>query len=206
MMAGWKRSGLLVVAVLMSFVLSGCALMAPPQQERSATTLRWEEGALIWHDEFKFTPPPAPWQLIDLNEEDFSIAYMKLCNDGSPCQSTFAYAEEPFGYSREFHERQEEFFKRFLWASRVIFAPAKLEKTQVFGREGLIAVTEGIEPVLGHKVHARIIFAQRGERIVAFFFTQWRSADRDYDLRDEQDFNRFIETFEYLRPSFYEQL
>lgn len=193
--------GWLSLALLM---LGGCALPAPPAPHQSA--LRADGEALVWQDEFRFVPPPAPWQLIDLNEDDYSVAYMKLCRESSPCQSTLAYAEEPFGYSLDFETRQEEFFKRFLWASRVNFAEPKLQPTEIFGRPGLIAVTEGIEPVLGHRVHAKVVFARRGERVVGFYFTQWRSADTAYDLRDEQDFLNFIESFRYLRPSFYELL
>ncbi|MDO3378238.1 hypothetical protein [Geoalkalibacter halelectricus] len=186
--------------------LGGCALIQPPAADDGRATLVRDGEALVWQDEYRFVPPPRPWQLIDLDEDDYSVGYMMLCDEGYPCQSTLAYAEEPFGYSLDFETRQEEFFRRFLWASRVNFAEPKLQPTEVFGKEGLIAVTEGIEPVLGHKVHAKVVFARRGERVVAFYFTQWRAADADYDLRDEQDFDRFVESFEFLRPSFFEQL
>ncbi len=168
--------------------------------------LREPDGSVVWQQEYRFQPPPAPWQLIDLDEDDYSIAFFKVCRDFYPCQSTFAYAEEPFGYSLDFQERQEEFFKRFLWASRAVFAPAQLRKVELFGQEGLEAVTEGVEPVLRHKVRAKILFARRGERVVAFYYTQWRPEGVEYEARDEGDFDRFVASFEFLRPSFYERL
>ncbi|MBE0597904.1 MAG: hypothetical protein IH614_11595 [Desulfuromonadales bacterium] len=165
-----------------------------------------EDSTVTWQQEYRFAPPGGGWQLIDLDEDDYSIAYMKLCQDGYPCQSTFAYAEEPFGYSLDFEERQAEFFKRFLWAGRVIFEPARLRKVQLPGGEGLEAVTIGREPVLGHKVRAKIIFARRGERVVAFYYSQWRPEAAAFDLTEEADFDRFVASFRFLQPSFYERL
>lgn len=168
--------------------------------------LRQADGTVVWQQEYSFVPPPTPWQLIDLDEDDYSIAFMKLCSDGYPCQSTLAYAEEPFGYSLDFEERQGEFFKRFLWASRVTFAAPELRKVKVFGQDGLEAITVGVEPVLRHKVRCKIIFARRGERVVAFYYTQWRSEDKSFDTADEADFDRLAKSFGFLQPSFYERL
>lgn len=168
--------------------------------------LRQPDGTVVWQEEYRFVPPPDPWQLIDLDEDDYSIAFLKACSDGYPCQSTLAYAEEPFGYSLDFERRQAEFFRRFLWAGRVTFAPPELKRVQVFGQDALAAITVGVEPVLRHKVRCKILFARRGERIVAFYFTQWRPAEKNFDAADEVDFDRFAESFAFLRPSFYERL
>jgi len=161
---------------------------------------------VVWQQEYRFTPPPAPWALIDLDEDDYSVAFMKLCSDGYPCQSTLAYAEEPFGYSPELRVRQAEFFKRFLWASRVAFEPPRLRETTLFGKPALEATAVGTEPVLRHQVRAKVVFARRSERVVAFYFTQWRPTGGSFDPSDEADFDRFVASFEFLRPSFYERL
>ena len=168
--------------------------------------LRQADGSVVWQQEYRFVPPPAPWQLIDLDEDDYSIAFMKICSDGYPCQSTLAYAEEPFGYSLDFEERQSEFFKRFLWASRVNFAPPQLRKVKILGQDGLEAITIGIEPVLKHQVRCKILFFRRGERVVAFYYTQWRDEKKSFDAADEADFDRFAESFGFLQPSFYQRL
>ncbi|MCP3175616.1 hypothetical protein MJO47_00730 [Desulfuromonas sp. KJ2020] len=197
----WRQ--LVILAILLLF--SGCAWLPTPAPPPVVLQVQ-EDGTSVWQDEFAFVPPPAPWELVQLDEDDYSLAYMKLCRDSYPCQSTLAYAEEPFGYSLDFERRVPEFFKRFLWASRVQFAKPTLEKTTLFGKEALIADTEGIEPVKGHKVWSKIVFARRGERVVAFYYTQWRPAEADYDQADVEAFDRFVETFRYLKPSFYETL
>lgn len=193
----------LIVAVLL---LAGCAAPHPSEPVDPFGSMRQDDGSVLWQKEYAFIPPPSPWQLIDLNETDYSIAFMKTCRESYPCQSTMAYAEEPFGYSRDFEQRQQEFFKRFLWASRVDFAEPLLSEIQLFGEPALVARTEGVEPVLGHKVDAKVVFARRGERVVAFYYTQWRSEQGEYDQQDEEDFDRFIEDFQFVRPSFYQRL
>lgn len=199
------RLTLLPALLATALLLSACAPAASRVTDPLAA-LRQADGSLLWQQEYRFAPPPAPWQLIDLDEDDYSIAFMKLCDQGYPCQSTFAYAEEPFGYSRNLEERQQEFFKRFLWASRVIFEPPRTRRVAVLGQEGLEAVTLGTEPVLGHKVRARILFARRGERVVAFYFSQWRAAEAAFDPTDETDFDAFVASFSFARPSFYQRL
>jgi hypothetical protein len=188
-----------------ALLLAACAPTASKVADPLAQ-MRQPDGTVVWQQEYRFVPPPSPWQLIDLDEDDYSIAFMKLCSDGYPCQSTLAYAEEPFGYSLDFEERQAEFFKRFLWASRVTFEPPRLRKVKILGQDGLEATTVGVEPVLQHKVRCKIIFARRGERVVAFYYTQWRSEEKSFDTADETDFDRFAESFGFLQPSFYERL
>ena len=147
--------GLLALSFLGLF--SGCALVQHQPQKQPSLVANLD-GTSTWKDEFRFVAPPPPWNLVQLDEEDYSLAFMNLCSGMFPCQSTLAYAEEPFGYSRDLEQRADEFFKRFLWASRVQFGKPRLQKTTVFGQEGLIAYNEGLEPVKGHKVFSKIIF------------------------------------------------
>ncbi|MGE4344181.1 MAG: hypothetical protein AB7F20_07845 [Geoalkalibacter sp.] len=198
-----KRMFAVIVGMLL---LAGCVAPQPSEPVDPFGSMRRSDGSVLWQQEYAFVPPEAPWQLIDLNETDYSIAFMKTCRASYPCQSTLAYAEEPFGYSMDFEQRQREFFKRFLWASRVNFAEAELSRTEVFGEDALIARTEGIEPVQRHKVDVKVVFARRGERVVAFYYTQWRPEDGAYDKTDIKDFDRFVENFSFERPSFYQRL
>lgn len=200
----WHASGLLA-SLCAALLLTACAPAATKVTDPLAS-LRQADGSVVWQQEYRFVPPPAPWQLIDLDEDDYSIAFMKICSEGYPCQSTLAYAEEPFGYSLDFEERQTEFFKRFLWASRVTFAAPQLRKVKLADQQGLEATTVGIEPVLKHKVRCKILFFRRGERVVAFYYTQWRPEEKPFDTVDEADFDRFAESFGFLQPSFYERL
>ncbi len=200
-------SGWLIAVSLLA--LSACAAPRTQAPVDSLAALRQPDGAVVWQEEYRFVPPDPPWALIDLNEDDYSVAFMKICQGATldyPCQSTLAYAEEPFGYSRDFEQRQQEFFKRFLWASRVVFDPPRLEKIQALGQAALAAEIEGQEPVQGHKVWAKVIFARRGERVVAFYYTQWRNRGAEFDHEDVATFDRFVESFGYLQPSFYQRL
>jgi len=42
--------------------------------------------------------------------------------------------------------------------------------------------------------------------VVAFYFTQWRPADVPFDRGQLEAFERFVASFAFRKPSFYEQL
>jgi hypothetical protein len=161
---------------------------------------------MVWQEEYSFVPPGPGWEMVRLEEDDYAFAWMRRESGPFPSQSTLAYAEEPFGYSRELRKRSEEFFRRFLWASRVRFGEPKLTPVKVLGGEGLIAEVEGLEPVKKQKVWSRVVFAFRGERVVAFYFTQWRPEGAAYDPSAAEELDRFVASFRFLRPSFYQEL
>ncbi len=196
---------LLLVAVL----LGGCTPLSHEAVDPLAALCR-PDGKAVWQDEYLFDPPQKPWALLQLDESDYSVAFYKGCGDydpGSfPCEATFAYGEEPFGYSQDLEQRAAEFFKRFLWAARIQFSPPRLQPAQVLGGEGLVAFAEGIEPVQKHKIRCKVVFAKRGERVVGFYLTQWRPENGVFDPADEQAFDRFVQSFQFLKPSFYEML
>lgn len=193
----------------LAFCLSGCLVASQPAEDPWAS-MRQADGTVTWVEEFNFVPPPAPWRLLDLSETDFSLAFFNSCTNDEPgqfpCEASIAYAGEPFGYSQDLRQRQKEFFKRFLWASRLVFAEPELEETTLAGRKALIATTTGQDPVRGHRVLTKVLFVQRGERVEAFFMNQWRSQDKDFDPAQFQVFDRFVASFKYLKPSFYELL
>lgn len=190
------------------FLLTGCAASGPPADPFEG--MRTGQGTVVWQEEYEFSPMPGPWQLLELDENDYSIAFFQSCDHempgAYPCESLVAYAEEPFGYSRDLDKRQEEFFRRFLWAARIEFDEPRLQKVRALEDEALQADTIGHERVLKHKTLVRVVFARRGERVVAFYFTQWRPSDQEFDRALLEDFHRFIESFGYLKPSFYQRL
>ena len=187
--------------------LGGCTPSAPTDP---LAALRTEKGTVVLEGEYEFVPPPPPWRLLSLDDTDYSVAFFRGCSDKEPglypCESDFAYAEEPFGYSRNLKRREEEFFRRFLWAARVDFEEPRLEKISLWGSDALQAETVGHERVLRQKVLVRVLFAHRGERVVAFYFSQWRPEDRTFDRGQIEDFEAFVNSFKFLRPSFYQQL
>ncbi len=201
----------LKIALVLCLILSLCAcIAAQPQETDPFGSMRQADGSVTWQEEFNFTPPPRPWRILDISEDDFSLAFFASCSDGDPgyypCEATIAYAGEPFGYSQDLRQRQKEFFKRFLWASRLIFEQPELKATTLNGREALIATTIGTEPARGQRVKTKVIFVKRGERVEAFFMNQWRSKEDPFIPEQFEEFDKFVNSFRYLTPSFYESL
>lgn len=188
---------------LLALSLAGCA---PGGAGDPLASLRQPDGSVLWQQEYAFTPPASPWHLVALDEDDYSVAFSLECRQSFPCQSTMAYAEEPFGYSKDLETRQKEFFRRYLWASRVVFEAPRLETVNLGGKTALVATVQGREPVKGQKVWSKVVFMHRGERVVAFYFNQWRAEGVAYDRGDEEAFYRFVRSFRFLKPSFYETL
>lgn len=194
-----------LIAGLLCLFAGGCAVQPSPAID-PLTALRQADGSVLWREEYSFVPPGDPWSLVSLDEDDYSVAFARECREFFPCQSTLAYAEEPFGYSKDFEVRAPEFFKRFLWAGRVVFGEPKFEPSTFDGKPALVARIEGREPVKGQKVSAKVVFAKRGERVVGFYYTQWRPEAVSYDPADEAAFDAFVQSFKFVKPSFYERL
>jgi hypothetical protein len=196
--------------LLLAGLLAGACVphTQPPADPWQA--FRQADGSVHWLGEYRFVPPAPPWQVIDLNENDLSLALYRSCTNrepgAGPCETTMAYAEEPFGYSREFEPRAREFLKRYLWAAQVTFSAPTFIPTTINDRQALVMLVSGRQPVKGHRLQAKIIFMHRGERVVAFFCNQWRTADTPFSEDDFSDFDRFVASFAFLRPSFYETL
>jgi hypothetical protein len=194
-----------LVALLACACTTTAPLHADPWQ-----TLRQPDGNVLWLGEYRFVPPPESWQVLDLNDKDYSLALYKPCGDllpgDAPCEATMAYAEEPFGHSREFEPRAREFLKRFLWAARIKFAAPQMTPAIIASRDALIVRVTGEEPVRHARVQARIVFMHRGDRVVAFFITQWRTDDTPFSDEDFAEFDRFVASFRFVKPSFYESL
>jgi hypothetical protein len=80
------------------------------------------------------------------------------------------------------------------------------EKVQVVGGEGLALIAEGRDPVKGEKVKSKVVLGKRRSRVVSWYVTQWRSIDGNYDPAAFDVFDRFWQSFKYLKKSFYETL
>lgn len=194
------------LVITLSF-LSGCSTFSTsPAPKPYEVTPR---GTVIYGGEFEFLLPPMGWKLFwpeGEGEEEFAFGFMKRDPGPFPSQSVFAYDEEPFGYSTKFENREKEFFKRFLWNAILKFQVLERKKVQVIGGEGLAVTVEGKDPVKKEKAKAKVIFGKRGERVVAFYITQWRPMDGTYDPSAFETFEKFVESFKYLKKSFYETL
>lgn len=198
-----KRHGLVVLAALL-----GCAAAPPPRPAEEPLPYRFTpEGRVVWQEDFEFEAPPGEWRLMQVEEGDeFSFAFLRVGDCPSPCQSTFAYDEEPFGYSKDLPKRMEEFYRRFLWGSHVVFGSVQTRPADLPLGEALEAVAEASDPVRGEKVLTKVILARRGDRVVSFYLTQWRPLEADFDRGELSVLDRFAASFRFLRPSFFEEL
>lgn len=202
-----KRKRILILGFLsiFLFLLSGCATLEPAKKPYEVTP----RGTLVYEGEYEFMLPPVGWKLFWPEGEgsgEFAFGFMKRDPGAFPSQSVFAYDEEPFGCSTTFENREKEFFKRFLWNAVLNFEILEKNKVEVLGREGLSVTVEGKDPVKKEKAKSKVIFTKRGDRVVAFYITQWRPMDGTYDPLAFEVFDKFIQSFKYLKKSFFETL
>ncbi len=197
--------GFIYISLLISLI-AGCATPGSTSKPYRVST----QGTVIYGEEYEFKLPPPGWNLFwpEGEEEDGEFAFGFIRKDPGPFPSlsVFAYDEEPFGYSISFGEREKEFFKRFLWNANLQFEVLERKEINLFGKEGLEVMVEGKDPVKKEKAKAKVIFAKRGERIVAFYLTQWRPWDGAYDPSAFEVFDQFVKSFKFLKKSFYETL
>jgi hypothetical protein len=196
--------------MLLSFALAGMILSACATTETTQKPYKFsQQGTVIWNDEFEFKAPPPAWRIIQVEVGgEFGFGFLKTDRGPFPSQSMFVYDEEPFGCSTKLDDRGGEFFKRYLWSTTMILDMQVLEKknVNVLGGEGLAVVAEGKDPVKKEKVRSKVVFGKRGDRVVAFYLTQWRPIDGTYDLSAFEVFDQFWGSFKYLKKSFYQTL
>ncbi len=201
-----KKWFLILIAVMvLGLWLSGCATTETKKRPYRMS----QQGTLIWDDEFEFNLPPPGWKIVEVEVGgEFGFGFLRADSGPFPSQSMFVYDEEPFGCSTKFENREAEFFKRYLWSSAMSMDMQILEKqkVQVLGGEGLAVVAEGKDPVKKEKVKSKVVFGKRGDRVVAFYLTQWRPIDGTYDPSAFEVFDRFWGSFRYLKKSFYETI
>ncbi len=196
----------LFLMLAIGVVLSGCAT-TQSQSDKPKPYRMTPQGTVIWEDEFEFLPPPPDWKLLRVEEGgDINFGFMRNDPGGFPSTTTFAYDEEPFGCSTGFGDREKEFFKRFLFNAIVQFQVLEKKPVQVAGGEGLAVTVEGKDPVKKEKVRAKVVFGKRGDRVVGWYITQWRPMDGTYDLSAFEVFDKFVSSFKFLKPSFYQTL
>lgn len=200
-----KHIGILLCLVWMGMMFSACATTDATQRPYKFT----QQGTMVWDDEFEFKPPPSGWKVIQVESGgEFGFGFLRVDSGSFPSQSMFVYDEEPFGCSTQFDNREAEFFGRYLWSSAISLDMKILErqKVRVLGGEGLAVVAEGKDPFKKEKVKSKVVFGKRGERVVAFYLTQWRHIDGTYDPSAFEIFDEFVSSFKFLKKSFYETL
>ncbi len=196
---------ILIAVMVLGLWLSGCATTETTKKPYRMS----QQGTLIWNDEFEFKPPPSEWKIIQVEVGgEFGFGFLRVDQGPFPSQSMFVYDEEPFGCSTQFGDREEEFFKRYLWSSAMSLDMKILErqKVQLLGGDGQAVVAEGKDPIKKEKVKSKVVFGKRGDRVVAFYLTQWRPINGTYDPSVFEVFDRFWGSFRFLKKSFYETI
>lgn len=195
-------------AIFSSAQSSALAANEESHEHATATIVRNADGTMTYNGEYRFIPPPSPWELIRGSEStNFVFGFYRKDPGKARLESTFfAYDEEPYGYSGNIEERALEFLKRFYWSSYVKAVVLEKNKVTVLGGEGLALILEGKDPVSGDKVRSKVIFGKRGERVVVFYINQWRTSTGKFDLSAFDTFDRFAYSLKFLRKSFYEGL
>jgi len=196
---------MLLCLALAGVILSACATSQTTQKPYKFSP----QGTVIWNDEFEFKSPPPEWKVIQVEVGgEFGFGFLRVDRGPFPSQSMFVYDEEPFGCSTELGERGEEFFRRYLWSTTMLTDMKILEKkkVQVLGGEGLATIAESTDPVKKEKVKSEVVFGKRGDRVVAFYLTQWRPMDGAYDPSAFEVFDRFWGSFKFLKKSFYQTI
>jgi hypothetical protein len=197
-------ASLVAASVFAAFLLGGCASMQ--QREKPRDVVATDRGTLIFKEKYEFKKPPAGWSMIkNLEGGDFEIGFFKVEKGDFPSQTTYIYDDQPFGSSRNLEERAKQYCTRFLFNTGMLPEVKNREKTEVVGLPALAIYLEGENPNQGEKAKSKVYLVQKGNRIVSFLCTQWRPLKGTYDPAGFNEFEEFVKSFKFLRPSFYEK-
>ena len=195
----------LAVALLLStgLFLGGCATMGF-EKPKSALTLT-DRGTVVYLDKYEFKRPPADWLLLkNLEGGDFELGFLKIGKGPFPTQSTFIYDDQPFGSSRYLEPRAKQYCTRFLFNSGMLPDIKKQENIHLWGRPAIAIYLEGENPNRDEKAKSLVYLVKRGSRIISFVLTQWRPMQGTFDQAAFTEFEDFVQSFKFLKKSFYE--
>jgi len=188
---------------LTGLLLGGCATMAP---EKPKILIPTDRGTVLFLDKYEFKAPVG-WSLMrNLEGGDFELGFMKMEPGAFPSQTTFMYDEEPYGSSPNLEGRANQYCTRFLFNSGMMPEVTKREKTQVMGLHALVLYFEGENPVQKEKAKSKLYLIKKGNRIISFVCTQWRPLDGQFDMQVFEIFDNFVQSFKFLKKTFYENL
>jgi len=196
--------GLAVALLLLTgLFLGGCATMGS-EKPKSALTLT-DRGTVVYLDKYEFKRPPSDWHLLkNLEGGDFELGFLKVEAGPFPTQSTFIYDDQPFGSSRFLESRAKQYCTRFLFNSGVLPDIRKQENIQLWGHPAISIYLEGENPNRDEKAKSLVYLVKRGNRIISFVLTQWRPMQGSYDQAAFTQFETFVQSFKFLKKSFYE--
>jgi hypothetical protein len=195
---------ILLVAVAGLF-FGGCATMGEKPKPALVAT---DQGTAIYEDKYEFKAPVG-WKLLrGESEGDFEFGFLKFENEKGdyPSQSTFIYDDEPFGSSRDLDTRAKQYCTRFLWLSGMFPEVKKQDEVQLWGQPAIAIYLEGENPTGGEKAKSLVYLVKKGTRIISFALTQWRPMSGAFDSGPFEQFETFVKSFKFLKPTFYEEI
>ncbi|MGA7827026.1 MAG: hypothetical protein WCA04_05175 [Geobacteraceae bacterium] len=199
-----------VILLCLLLLLSSCAAKVVPHKDVPMTAVSelTSRGTMIYNNEYEFIPPPAPWEMLKGSQfSHYIVGFYRSDDDKSSLPSSFiAYDEDPYGTSRDLETRAKECLKRYFWTTLLQKNILEKKKTKVLGGEGLSITFEIKDPSKKIKVRSMLVFGYRGDRVVLFYINQWRAIDSSYDKSAFELFDKFMNSFTFLKKSFYETL
>ena len=188
--------------VFMGLYFGGCATFEP---EKPKTLVPTDRGTVVFLDKYEFVRPPAGYALLkNLSGGDFELGFLTIEGAEFPSQTTFIYDAEPFGSSPDLERRAEQYCTRFLFNSGILPQVQKKEAVQVMGQPALAIYLEGENPNRNEKSKSTVYLVKHGDRIISFVCTQWRPLKGSWDAEAFGHFDKFVNSFKFLKKTFYE--
>ncbi len=199
----WERTFLVFAVFMSGFLLRGCA--ATMEQAPKPSFVLTNQGTVIYKDKYEFKAP-ADWRTLRADSAgDFEFGFFRIEGD-LPNQTSFVYDDQPYGSSRDLEKRAGQYETLFFRTMGLIKARSEIEKAMIGGQPAVILQVEGRNPNQDEKARSKIYLVQRGEWVVSFLCTQWRSLNGTFDSQDFKTFDTFVNSFKYLKPSTFESI
>jgi len=195
--------GLASALVLTGLFLGGCATLGLEKPKSALTPT--DRGTVIYKDKYEFKRPAADWLLLkNLEGGDFELGFMKIEKGPFPTQSTFIYDDQPFGSSPDLETRAKQYCTRFLFNSGLLPDIKEQLNIHLWGQPAIAIYLEGENPNRDEKAKSLVYLVKKGDRIISFALTQWRPMKGTHDQAAFIQFEGFVQSFKFLKKSFYE--
>jgi hypothetical protein len=194
-----SKCGLVIVS---GFFLWGCATTV--KQAAKPSFVLTNQGTAVYKEKYEFKAP-THWRILQADSgSDFEFGFLRFEGD-FPNQTTFVFDDQPYGSSQDLEKRAKQYETLFFMNTGLTKTSSKVEKAEVMGQPAVILQVEGQNPQ-GEKARSKIYLVKRGEWIVSFLCTQWRSMNEEFDPQDFEIFDTFAHSFKYLKPGPFEDI
>jgi hypothetical protein len=163
------------------------------------------QGTAVYKEKYEFKAP-TNWRILQAESGgDFEFGFFRIEGD-FPNQTSFVYDDQPYGSSRDLEKRANQYETLYFMTMGLIKTSSKIEKAEVMGQPAVILQVEGQNPNQGEKARSKIYLVQRGEWVVSFLCTQWRSMNGAFDPQDFEIFDTFTNSFKFLKSGPFEDI